>query len=362
MADVRGPILSHGLNTASIVAGRCSGLRAMLAPMRPHALGRIAIAAVAAAGMAGVTVTLPAPALAQQKFPTKPIRLLVGIGVGGQSDTLARMVGQKMSEGWGQAVVVDNRTAAGGALAAGIVAKAVPDGHTLLYSVGFAISAALQPNLPYDPLKDFAGVAHFGIGTQILSVSPALGVKSVEELIALAKAQPGKIIFGSPPVGSGTHLSGARFNFLTGIKVVTVAFNPNEVLLQLLAGRTHYSVTTIVLARPFLQDGKLLPLAVLLPQRSPLLPEVPALAETLPEFKRPEVSAGLLAPAGTPRTILNQISKEVARVLDLPDVKERLNVLGFHPQPSTPEEYDKIVRAQIETLSKLVRDIGLRPK
>jgi tripartite-type tricarboxylate transporter receptor subunit TctC len=228
--------------------------------------------------------------------------------------------------------------------------------------VGFAISAALQPNLPYDPYKDCVGVTHLGIGTQVLSVAPALGVKSVEELIALAKAQPGKIIFGSPPVGTGTHLSGARFNFVTGIKVVTVAFNPGDVLIQLLAGRTHYSVTTLVLARPFIQDGRLLPLAVLLPQRSPVLPDVPALAETLPEFKRPDVSGGLLAPAGTPRPILNQIGKEVARILDLPDIKERLNALGFHPQPSTPEEYDKILRAQIETLSKLVKDVGLRPK
>lgn len=310
---------------------------------------------------AGVAVAASV-AQAQQKFPTKPIRLVVGLAAGSQADALTRYFGQKMSERWGQPVVVDNRSGAGGTLAAGMVAKAAPDGHTLLYSAGFAVSAAMQPNLPYDPFKDFAGVTQLGFGTQVLAVAPALGVKSVEELIALAKAQPGKIIFGSSAVGTGTHLSGARFSLLAGTKVVTVAFkSASEALIQVLAGRTHYSILTLVIARPFFQDGKLVALAVLLPQRSPLLPDVPTLAETLPDFKRPEVSGGFLAPAGTPRPLLNQISKEIARILDLPDVKEWMNAIGYHPQPTTPEEYDKILRAQIEILSKIVRDVGLRP-
>ena len=135
-----------------------------------------------------------------------------------------------------------------------------------------------------------------------------------------------------------------------------------DATIEVLAGRSHYTIVNLVVALPFIKEGKLLALAVLTPQRSPLLPDVPALAETLPDFKRPETSTGLLAPAGTPRPILNQISKEIARILDLPDVKERLTALGFHPEPSTPEEYDKIVRGQIETLSKVVRDAGLRPK
>jgi tripartite-type tricarboxylate transporter receptor subunit TctC len=325
----------------------------------------ILLRALIAAGVAiGIAVApLPGFAQAQPKFPTKPIRLVVGISVGSQADTLVRMIAHKLSESWGQSVVVDNRAGAGGALAAGLVAKAAPDGHTLLYSVGFAISAAAQPDLPYDPVKDFTGVAQIGFGTQVLSVAPALGVRSVDELIALAKAQPGKIVFGSSAVGTGTHLSGARFAFVAGIKVATVAFkSASEALLQLLAGRTHYSVLTLVVARPFIDDGKVRALAVLLPQRSPVLPDVPTLAETLPDFKRPEVSAGFLAPAGTPRPVLNQISKEMARILYLPDMKERLDAGGFQPQPTTPDEYDKILRGQIETLSKLVREIGLRPK
>ena len=213
---------------------------------------------------------------------------------GSQGDTLARMIGQKMSESWGRPVVVDNRTGAVGTLAAGMVAKATPDGHTLLFTAGLAISAAMQPSLPYDPVKDFAGVTQIGFGTQVLVVAPALGVKSVKDLIALAKAQPGKIIYGSSAVGTGSHLNGARFALAAGIKVVTVAFKGGpEATIELLAGRTHYSSVTLFSALPFIKDGKLLALAVATPQRSPLLPDVPALAETLPDFKRPENSTGV---------------------------------------------------------------------
>ncbi|OGA06089.1 MAG: hypothetical protein A2W68_17045 [Betaproteobacteria bacterium RIFCSPLOWO2_02_64_14] len=322
----------------------------------------VAFAAVVTVGVAGAA--LPALAQTQQKFPSKPIRLVVAFTAGGSTDTIARMIGQKMSESWGQSVVVDNRGGAGGTLAASAVAKAAPDGHTLLLPGGnFVINPVLQPNLPYDPFKDFAGVTQLGFGTQVLSVAPALGVKSVEDLIALAKAQPGKIIFGSPPVGAGTHLNGARFNLAAGIRVVTVAFKGGqEALIQTLGGRTHYAISGLAVALPFIKDGKLLALAVTTPQRSPVLPEVPTLAETLPEFRRSETSIGLLAPAKTPPPILNQISKEVARILDLPAIKEQLQGIGIVPVPTTPEEYDKIFRAQIEILSKLVRDAGLRPK
>ena len=221
----------------------------------------------------------------------------------------------------------------------------------------------MQPSLPYDAIKDFAGVTQIGFGTQVLVVAPALGVKSVNDFIVLAKAQPGKLLYGSSAVGTGSHLNGARFALAAGIKVVTVAFKGGpEATIELLAGRTHFSSVTLFSALPFIKDGKLLGLAVATPQRSPLLPDVPALAETMPDFKRPENSTGVFAPAGTPRPILNQIGKEVARVLDLPDIKERLQGMGYVPAPTTPEELDKILREQIETISRVSRDIGLRPK
>ena len=307
---------------------------------------------------------VPGVAQAQQTFPNKPIRLVAATTAGGQPDGLARLIGQKMSESWGRPVVIDNRPGGGGLLAASAVAKATPDGHTLMYALPiFTIGAVLQPSLPYDPLKDFAGIAQIGFSTNVLIVSNALGVKSVKELIALAKAQPGKLIFASGATGTAGHLSGARFNLIAGIKSVHVAFKGGpDATIEVLAGRAHYQVSTLGVALPFIKEGKLVPLAVTSPQRTPVLPDVPALSETQPEFQRPDTSHGLLAPAGTPRPILNQISREVARILDLPDVKERFQTIGFVAAPTTPAEYDKIVRAQIQTLSKLVTDAGLRPK
>ena len=306
-----------------------------------------------------------APDIAQaQTYPSKPIRIVAATTAGGQPDSIARMIGQKLSESWARPVIIDNRPGGGGLLAGGTVAKAAPDGHTVLYVLPiFTTGAVLQPSLPYDPLKDFTGIIQIGYSTNVLIVSPALGVKSVKDFIALAKAQPGKILYGSSAVGTGSHLNGARFALAAGIKVVTVAFKGGpEAVIEVMAGRTHYSSVTLFSALPHINDGKLVALAVATPQRAPQLPDVPALAETMPDFKRPENSTGLLAPAGTPRPILVQISKDVARVLDLPDVKERLQAMGYFPAPSTPEEFDNILRAQIETLSRVVRDAGLRPK
>ena len=362
MADVRGPILSRGLNTAIAEPVRRNPSCVVLSPLRPRLFWPVAFAAVVTVGVAGAA--LPALAQTQQKFPSKPIRLVVAFTVGGSTDTIARMIGQKMSESWGQSVVVDNRGGAGGTLAASAVAKAAPDGHTLLLPGGnFVINPVLQPSLPYDPLKDFAGVTQTGFITQALIVAPSLGVKSVKDLLALAQTQPGKIIYSTGGAGSISYLNGARFRLAAGIKVVNVAMKAGvEAVIETLAGRTHYCFASLSPALPFIQDRKLLALAVNTPQRLPILPDVPALAETLPDFKRSETSSGLLAPAGTPRPILNQISKDVARILNLPDIKERLQAVGFVPAPTTPEEYDKIVRGQIETLSKIVRDAGLRPK
>jgi tripartite-type tricarboxylate transporter receptor subunit TctC len=327
-----------------------------------QAAQRIVFATVVVTGVA--LAAAPGMPQAQQNYPGKPIRVVISSTAGSQPDSIARMLGQKMSESWGQPVVVDNRPGAGGVLAASPVARAAPDGHTLLYALpNFSISVALQPSLPYDPLKDFSGITQIGFTTNVLVVAPALGVKSVNDFIALARNQPGKLIFGTSPTGSAAHLSGARFNVVAGIKTVHVAFKGGpEATIEVLAGRIHYHIGTLGVLLPFIRDGRLLALAVASPQRSPALPDVPALGEMLAEFKRPETSHALLAPAGTPRPVLNQISKEIARILDLPDVKERLQGIGYVSAPSTPEECNKILRAQIETLSRLVRDAGLRPQ
>jgi tripartite-type tricarboxylate transporter receptor subunit TctC len=322
----------------------------------------LGLAAVIATGFA--VVALPGFAQTQQKFPSKPIRLVVPSSPGGPPDVLARVIGPKMSEAWGQPVVIENRTGAAGTLAGAMVAKAAPDGYTLMLApVGFTTNAVMQTNLPYDPLKDFAGVTQLGFPVTVLIGAPALGMKSLKDLIALGKAQPGKVLFASAGAGSAAHLSGERVRLAAGIKVVHVGFKGQpEATLEVLAGRVHYAVVALGGVQALIKDGKLTGLGVTSPQRSPLLPDVPALGETLPAFKRPEATGGLLAPARTPRPVLDQINKEIARIFALPEVIERFHAISYFPLLSTPEEYDRIRRAQIESLSRLVREAGLLPK
>lgn len=303
-------------------------------------------------------------AWSQQHFPSKPIRLVVSTTAGSQPDTLSRLIAQKMSDAWGVAVIVDNRPGGSGTLAAAPVAKATADGHTLLYALpNFTISTALQPSLPYDPIKDFTGVAHIGISTNILVAAPALGVKSVKDFIALALAQPGKMILSTSAAGSAAHLSSIRFNLAAGIKAVHVAYKGGpDAMIEVLGGRAHFHLGTLGVTLPFIKEGKLTALAVTTPQRTPVLPDVPAMGEIFPEFKRPETSHGLLAPAGTPRPVINQISKETLRIIDFPDIKARMQSIGYVSAPGGPDEYNRILHAQMESLAKLVREAGLRPK
>ncbi len=315
--------------------------------------------------MAGAALAaLPGVSAAQQAFPAKPIRLVSATAPGSQPDGIARLLIQKMSAQWGKPIIMDNRNGGGGLLASSAVAKATPDGHTLLYVLpNFVISPALYPNVAYPPVREFVGIGQIGFSTNILVATPALGVKTVNDFIALAKSQPGKLIIGSTGAGTAGHLSGTRFNFLAGIKAVAVAYKGGpEVMIEVISARCHYAVSTMGSALPFIKEGKLVPLGVTSPKRASVLPDVPSLGEIQPEFQQSETSHGLLAPVGTPRTILNQISRELARVLDLPDIKERLNGISFVIAPSTPEAYDKIVRDQMSVISRLVIAAGLRAK
>jgi len=312
-----------------------------------------------------ITAAAALPALAQtpQHFPSQPIRIVVPSSAGGTQDTLARLIAPKLSEGFRQPVVVENRTGAGGMIGASLVAKAAPDGYTLLLAgPGFAVGAAVHASLPYDPRRDFAGVAQIGYSTTVLNVTPALGVKSVQELIALAKAQPGKLLFGSAGAGSSTHMSAERFKLAAGINAKHVGFKGQpEFLLEIVAGRVHFGVGGLGPALLFIRDGRLLPLAVTTPQRSPLLPQVPTSAEVLPAWGR-DGSQGMLAPAGTPRAIVHRLNREVGRILDLPDVRERLLAVDFNIVTSTPEEFDRSLRADIELFSRVAKAAGLIAK
>ena len=320
---------------------------------------RIAIVAVAlAVGICGAA--LPWVAHAQQKtFPTKPVRI-VTVGAGTQNDLLARTIGPKLSDLWGQPVVIENRTGAGGAMAASIVAKAAPDGYTLLMlSSQFSIGAAVHRNLPYNAVKDFAGVTQIGFSTVVLVVPPSLGVKTAKEFIAYAQERPGKIFFSSSGAGSGVHMNSERFRLAAGIKAVHVGMrSSSEATIEVVAGRVHYSMLPLGPPLPFIKDGKLLALAVANPQRLPLLPDVPAMVEVIPGYER-DGAFGMLAPAGTPRAILNQISGDMGRVLTAPDVRDRLQAMGFVAVPTTPEEYDKVVRNEIAIFTKVGKLAGL---
>jgi tripartite-type tricarboxylate transporter receptor subunit TctC len=306
---------------------------------------------------------LAASAQSAQQYPDKPIRFIVPFTAGGTTDLLARIISSKMSENWGQPVVIENRTGAGGQIANHLVSKAAGDGYTLLLtSPAFVITAALQTSLTYDPLKDFVGVAQIGYNTQALLVSPALGVKTAKEFIAYAQARPGKILFASAGAGSTTHMLGEMFRYAAGLKVVHVAFKGGvDAIIEVAAERVHYALVGLTGSMAFIKDGKLLALAVTTPKRVSVLPDVPTLSEVLPGWER-EGSNSLLAPAGTPGAIRAKISKEIARILHLPDVAEKLEAVGYQLAPTTPEEHDRILRAQIEILSKVVRATGMRPK
>jgi tripartite-type tricarboxylate transporter receptor subunit TctC len=302
-------------------------------------------------------------AFAQQTYPNKPIRMVVPSSAGGTQDTLARLIAPKLGDRLRQPVVVENRPGAGGMIGATLVAKAAPDGYTLLLaSPGFAVGAAVHANLPYDPQKDFSGVAQIGYSTTVLVVNPALGVKSVKELIALAHAQPGKILFGSSGGGSATFMNAERFRMAAGIKAAHVGFKGQpEFLLEIVAGRIHFAVAGLGPSLTFIKSGQLLPLAVTTLKRAPLLPDVPTSAEVLPGWGR-DGSQGILAPSRTPRAIVNQINKEVTLILDMPEVRERLLGVDFNILTSTPEEFDKMLRADIAAFTRIAKESGLRAK
>ncbi len=306
--------------------------------------------------------SLPATAQEPRGFPAKPVRL-VSSAAGSQTDILARLIGSKLSDVWRQPVVIENRTGAGGVVAASIVAKAVPDGYTLLFqSPQFAVNAALNEKLPYDPVKDFAGITRVGLSTVVVVVTPGLGVKTVKEFVSAAKSRPTPILFGSSGAGSSMHMNAERFKFAAGIAATHVGFKgASEAVIEVVAGRLHYATPALTVAMPLLRDGKLTALAVLNPQRSPSLPDVQAIVETFPGYDR-DGSYTLFAPAGTPRPLLQKINKEVAQLLTLPDIKERLQKMEFDVATAVPEETDRMTRADIETFRKVARQAGLIAK
>jgi tripartite-type tricarboxylate transporter receptor subunit TctC len=298
---------------------------------------------------------------ADPNFPTKPIRIVVPFTPGSATDIIARVVGPKMAEHYGVPVVMDNRPSAGGIVACSLVAEATPDGHTLMVTgSNFAGSAALYDNLPYDAVKDFAGVSQFASTPLVLVVAPSLGVKSVKEFIALAHDKPGQLNFASTGLGSGTHYGAVLFNLAAGIKAVHVPYRGSpETLTDLMAGRVQYITSPVLAAAPLITGGRVLALGVTTPYRAKALPNVPTIQEAgLPGFVY-EGWYGMLAPGKTPRKIVSLLSTEVRRIIALSDVEEQIANRGAIAKSSTPEQFDKTVHDEITKRRKVWKAAGV---
>jgi len=311
----------------------------------------------------GIAIGLPSTPAASQGYPSRTVRIIVPLSPGSQSDLLARMLAQKMAEGWNQPVIVENHPGGAGQIAGKVLVNAAPDGYTLmLHSDGYAVSAALYgARLPYDSLRDFARVSLIATSPSVLVVSPQLNVRSVAELIALARTKPGGLTFGSAGIGGGIHFTGEMFKLATGIDAVHVPFKGMpEAITETMTGRLDYTFSSLQPAWPYLRDGKLLAIAVGSPQRAPVLPDVPTVAEGgVPGFGY-ELWFGVFAPARTPASIVQQINKELVRSVSLPGVKDRLLAQGVVPRGSTAEAFDAFVRAEIARLSEVVKTAGIK--
>ncbi|MGH8701496.1 MAG: Bug family tripartite tricarboxylate transporter substrate binding protein [Burkholderiales bacterium] len=306
-------------------------------------------------------LTLIAPGHAQD-FPSKPIRFIVPFGAGSATDTLARVIGAKLSDAWGQPVIIENRPGSGSVVGTGVAAKAAPDGHTLLMvSSSHATNATLFTNLPFDPVKDFAGVTPVALIPNVLIVHPDVPARNVTELVALAKSKPGALNYGTAGAGSGSHLNAELFKSTAGIDIVHVPFKGfNEYMTELVAGRLHMAFAPVVLAYPHIQGGKVRALAIGTGKRSAALPDLPTLAESGLTECVLDPWFGVLVPAGTPRPVIDKLNAGIDRALQSPDVVKQLSSQGAEPMYSRPDEFDQYIRSEVVKLGKIVRASGAR--
>ena len=297
-----------------------------------------------------------------QDYPVRPLRLIVPFPPGGAADVVARIISAPLGERLGKIVLVDNRPGGGATMGADVVAKAQPDGYTLLYGTPGPqiINPYLMSKLPYDPGKDFAPITRIGVIPSVLVVPASVPAKSVKDLIALAKAQPGKFNFASAGIGASSHLAGELFKTMAGVDIVHVPYKGTSPALQdLLAGNVQMAIDSLSVYLPHIKSGALRVLAVSTAARSPLLPEVPPIGDTLRGFDASPMNY-IAARAGTPLTIIARLNKEINAVLKLPDVRERLLGLGINPAGSTPAELDAEIRREQAKWKKVIEASGAK--
>lgn len=327
------------------------------------------IRVAAQSGILVIVIGVPALPAAQSAseatgFPVRPIRIVVPFPPGGVADIAPRVIGPKLVEAWKHPVVVDNRPGAGGTIATEIVAKATPDGYTLLsVSANHTATPAVRAKLPFDTLKDFSGITLTSSGAYALVVAPSFSAKSIKELIALARAKPGQLNFASAGVGSGTHFAGELFKSQANIDLVHVAYKGTpEALTDVIAGRVQFYMAPLSAVTGLIKGGKVLALGVSSRSRVPLFPDIPTIAESgVPDYEWNAWTA-LLAPAKTPRRIINQVHREVVRILGLPDVRERMAAIGAEVTPISPEQLDKMIASEVALTAEVARKAGIKPE
>ena len=311
------------------------------------------------AAVLGVVLLAFSTSASAQQYPNRPIRFVVPFAPGGSTDTLARTIGQKLTDALQQQVVVDNRSGANGNIGMEIVAHAAPDGYTILlgYIANLGIGPGLYAKLPFDPVRDYAPITQVASSPNILAVHPSLPVRSFQEMIAYAKANPRKLNFASSGIGSIGHLTGELLNRSAGVDMVHVPYKGSgQAVIDLLGGQVQMMFSGMSSVMQHIKAGKLHALAVTGAQRSPAVPDVPTIAESgFPGF---EATAwyGVLATARTPKTIVNRLHDEIVRALALPDVKERLNNVGFELVGGTPDEFAAFIKSEIAKWTRVVRD------
>jgi tripartite-type tricarboxylate transporter receptor subunit TctC len=318
---------------------------------------------VLAASLSALAVVATLSGAAAQDYPNRPITLVVPFPPGGSTSIVARIIGEKMSEQLGQQVVIDNRGGAGGTIGSRAVSRSAPDGYTILlgYTGTLAIGPSLYPNVGYDPRKDFAPIGLIGHAPNSLVVHPSFAVNSVKELIEYAKANPGKVQFGSAGVGTVSHVSGEYFANAAGIKLAHVPYRgTGPALADLLGGHIPMAFAPIPATHANIEGGKLRGLAVTSAKRSSLVPNIPTIAETaIPGFEA-SLYYGLVAPPGTPRPIIDRLNKELRAALASEDVKKRLATDGAEPVPGSPEDYARHIDQDETKWSKVVKESGAK--
>lgn len=298
-----------------------------------------------------------------QSFPTRAIRFVVPTAPGGGPDVVARFISPRLSELLGQQVVVENRAGANAMIGAEVVAKSPADGYTWLFGTGQnTVNPSVMKKVPHDIVNDFIPVSLVYQSSFVLVVHPAVPAKSVKEFIAVAKAQPNKLNFGSGGVGSAAHLSGELFMMMTGVRMVHVPYKGvGPALSDLIGGQLDLMYPAIASAHPYVQAGRLRALGVTSPKRHPSLPDVPAIAETIPNYSS-RSWIGVMVPAGTPREIVNRINAVVVKVVNTPEVRQGLIAQGTDPETNTPEEFAKYIKEEVARAARVVKAAGIKPE